>query len=94
MRHRCEEIRPGILYEGFDLAFVVSLPRAAKPLLKEVMANKLREGEGSLALASLRMRATAILRLSYKIDSGTPPKKAKSRCARQEKLPSPPPDRP
>ena len=34
MRHRREEIRPGILYQGFDLAFVVSLPRAAKPLLK------------------------------------------------------------
>jgi hypothetical protein len=31
MRHRREEIRPGILYQGFDLAFVVSLPRAAKP---------------------------------------------------------------
>ena len=34
MRHRREEVRPGILYEGFDLAFVVALPRAAKPLLK------------------------------------------------------------
>jgi UDP:flavonoid glycosyltransferase YjiC (YdhE family) len=25
MRHRREEVRPGILYEGFDLAFVVAL---------------------------------------------------------------------
>lgn len=34
MRHWSEEVRPGILYQGFDLAFVVVVPRAAKPLVK------------------------------------------------------------
>jgi hypothetical protein len=34
MRHGREEVRPGILHQGFDLAFVVPFPRSAKTLLK------------------------------------------------------------
>jgi hypothetical protein len=33
MRHGREEVRPGILHQGFDLAFVVAFPRPAKTLL-------------------------------------------------------------
>jgi hypothetical protein len=34
MRHSREEVRPGILHQSFDLAFVVPFSRSAKTHLK------------------------------------------------------------
>jgi hypothetical protein len=47
--HGSKEVGPGILYQGFDLAFVIAFTRTAKPLLKQIMAYELRKSAGTLA---------------------------------------------
>ena len=69
-----------IANQPFDFALVVAFARSAQPILEQVVRLQLGETRACVArLPSPRMRATAILVLSYRIDFGTPPKNANAR---------------
>ena len=76
LRDRRHEVGPSVFDQTFNLAFVVALAGAAKAVRKQVVADQLGERPRPLALAVAADLATAILRLSYRIDRGTPPKNA------------------
>ena len=71
-----QEVPPDEADQSLDLALVVALARPAEPVLEQIVGLKLREDARSLPLPIAQDRATASLVLSYRMERGTPPKKA------------------
>ena len=72
MRHRHQVIPAGEPNQTLHLAFVIALAGTAKPIRKQIVRLQFAEHTRPLP----RIRATASLVLSYRIEAGTLPKKA------------------
>jgi len=84
-RDRYQEVAPGVADKAFDLALVVALARPTEPVLEQIVRLQLAEHPRGWRSPSPRIRATAILVLSYRIDRGTPPKNVKARTCPSQK---------
>ena len=69
-----QEVPPDEADQSLDLALVVALARPAEPVLEQIVGLKLREDARSLRFPA-QDPATGLV-LSYRMDRGTPPKKA------------------
>ena len=69
-----QEVPPDEADQSLDLALVVALARPAEPVLEQIVGLKLREDARSLPLPIAQDPGNR--QKSYRMDRGTPPKKA------------------
>ena len=79
LRDRHEKPASCRLHQGLDLALVVALAGPAEAVAEQMVRLQMRKRPGAAgACRSPRIRATARVVLSYRIERGIPPSKAKA----------------